>query len=567
MINQQSSDLKRASSLLTRLSSVQKALEDVSNGLKTGANCSPGIISQLEEVAKHSIEKKKYQDSLYCFFEAAWPQISAKPFIHGWHLEAICTHLEALFRREIRDLIVNIPIRCGKSVLACVVFPAWVWSNNPSETFIYASHSHNFAERDSVACRHLILSPWYQKYWGDTVILRQDMNSKRKFGNTMHGYRLIKGVGTPITGEGADFLFIDDANDMSKVQSKAYRNSVNNWNDSAMTSRVSNPATACKCNLQQRGHFNDLTGHLLSKEDQNWVHLSLPMRFNSQKICVTKTNTNLVWVDPRAEEGELLWPEMWNHQAVRKMESSMGSYNAAGQLQQEPSPAQGGIFKEDWFQWYKHKDPPLCEYVVQSWDTAFGENNSGTKSIGSYSACTTWGVFKDQYGAHNVILLSLYQGRIEYPELRQMAQRLSKNYHDTIYDSPLDIGPQPDYVLVEAKANGLSLLQDLRRLGINAVKFNPLQDKVTRGRSVAHIIESGNVWLPALPPNYQRLRPYSEKFLQAAISFPNLESNDVIDSMSQALKRLIDGGWINHPDDFYEDQGPQSLRNKLKKFY
>lgn len=493
--------------------------------------------------------KQECEESLYTFARYAWPWIEGgKEFQGGWHIQAIAEHLELTYTGKIRELLINQPPRTMKSTLVAVIFPAWCWTIDPSMQFLYASYAHTLSMRDSVKCRRLIESPWYQKLWGSKFTLVGDSNTKVRFDNTKMGYRIASSVGGTMTGEGGDFLVVDDGNNAKEVGSEVIRTSTNEWWDQVMSTRLNNPKTGRKIIVQQRLHEMDLTGHILAKDNPELVHLRIPMEFEQYNRCITvptKSTRGKKWSDPRKKEGELLWPDHIGPKELYSLKQSLGSeYVIAGQLQQRPSPAEGGIIKKDWWNWWTESAPPRCKFVVQSWDTALS-------TIGCYSACSTWGVFDDDYGVPNVVLLDLWRGRVEYPELREMAQRLAKNYHDTDIENPMGGHIAPDLILVEAKANGLSLIQDLRRAGVMATRFDPTKygDKITRARLITPLIECGRVWVPAKPPHYNTLRSYAHQMVELASLFPNAESNDLVDSMSQAFIRLLNSGWIRHRED------------------
>ena len=205
--------------------------------------------------------------------------------------------------------------------------------------------------------------------------------------------------------------------------------------------------------------------------------------------------------------------------------------------------------------------------MLQSWDTALS-----TKATACFSCCTNWGVFKDDHGVDNVILLDIWHARVEYPDLRRMAIRLAHNYHDTHLDHPApeDYVLKPDMILIEAKANGLSLIQDLNRAGLIVNRFDPLKhgggDKTVRARLMSHVLEAGRIWVPAKPPNYTSLRNYADVFVESCAKFPNdSDSRDYVDSMSQAIIRLMMSGLIGNPDD--EELSVKYNKWQKEKFY
>ena len=336
------------------------------------------------------------------------------------------------------------------------------------------------------------------------------------------------------------------------------REGTNTWFDSAITTRVTDFSKYCMIIIQQRLHERDVTGHILSKNDPDVIHLCLPMEFEVERKCITiplKSTNGKKWRDPRKKEGQLLWPERLDIYALDKLKLRLNNpYLEAGQLQQRPSPSEGGIILKSWFKIWPYPELPTCEYIMQSWDTAFTRPTSKAQEANiSYSACTTWGIFKDEHDVPNVILLSLFRDKIEYPELRWMAQRLARNYHDTDLDNPMleRYHLSPNIVLVEAKASGLPLIADLHRAGVLVTPFDPNKygNKVSRARYVTPLIEAGRVWMQCDLKNKDIPGSMEELFIESAAAFPNLDSNDLIDTMSQAFIRLSEGRWLGHPLD------------------
>jgi phage terminase large subunit-like protein len=318
--------------------------------------------------------------------------------------------------------------------------------------------------------------------------------------------------------------------------------------------------------VQQRTHEKDVTGNILAKNDNRWIHLCLPMEYESPRKCITiplRSTKGKLWSDPRKKDGELLWPQGLDKESIKLLKTkdfNNDSYRIAGQLQQRPSPAGGGILQAEWFKPWKQRDYPDFEYILQSWDTAL------TGSVTScYSACTTWGVFKDKGDIRNLMLLSVFRERIEYPELRKMAIRLYNNYEDNFIDDPILGRNNPDLILIEGKVSGYSLLADLMSANLPVMRFDPGKygDKLGRCRLISHLIENALVWLPTEAPNHEFYTADSELFLEAAINFPNAESNDIIDSMSQAFIRLTSTGWvINKEDPQPKQPNPWERENK-----
>jgi phage terminase large subunit-like protein len=524
------------------------------------------LLTYIEEL-EFQQDILKAELSLHEFIKQAWHVIEGdKEFIDGWHIQAICEHLEAVANRQIKNLIINLPPRCMKSTIGSICFPAWLWARIPGEQFLYASYALSLSLRDSVKCRRLILSPWYQERWGDRYQLVGDQNTKGRFDNTQKGYRIASSAGSSVTGEGGSILFCDDISNALDGESEVQRENKIDWWNQVWSTRLNDKKNDCRVVIQQRIHERDITGYILSHDDLNeWTKLILPMEFEEKRksrTVVLPTTEGQIWEDPRVKEGQLLWPERIDEEGLKSLKQALGSsYAIAGQLQQRPSPEAGGIIKKDWFQWWKDTTPPDIQFVLQSWDTAF---SSGKKS--AYSACTTWGVFYDHNYIENVILLSMWRGRVEYTELREIAKRLYFDYRDTGKERNLKFKGRPiDMCLIEAKASGDPLLRDLALAAINAVPFNPTGygDKMKRVHFITPLIEGERVWLPARPPSYDTLLPFADEFLEAVACFPNLESNDLVDTMSQALTKLKTGMFLLNPRD---ERAVQPSKKEIKVY-
>jgi phage terminase large subunit-like protein len=416
---------------------------------------------------------------------------------------------------------------------------------------MYASFGSSLSLDLAIKCRRLLESPWYQERWGHVYHLSKDQNTKSFFDNDKTGYRISTSVDGAATGKGASILICDDPNSAADGQSEAKRLRANTWWSQVWFNRVNSAKNDVLIVVQQRVHEKDITGHILSGANADeWVKLIIPMEYEEKRkartIILPSTNGK-VWEDPRTKEGELLCDARFSQREIAQYKDSHGAYGYAGQYQQRPAPEEGGIIKKPWFQWWKQADPPQIEYVVQSWDTALTANK-----MSSYSACTTWGVFRDHNYVENVILLSVWRGRVEYPELRERAKRLYADYRDTGTEmSYRGQGRQVDMCLIEAKASGDPLLQDLYAAGVRAIPFVPNKygDKIQRVRLVTHLIEGKRVWLPARAPAFDSLVSYADEFLESAASFPNAESRDLVDTMTQALLKLKDGRFLYHPND------------------
>jgi hypothetical protein len=333
------------------------------------------------------------------FVRQGWPIIEpSTPFVPGWHIDAIIEDLEAISFGLIRNLLINVPPRHMKSLLVSVLWPACEWIRWPERRFLYSSYASSLSIRDSVKCRRLIESSWYQERWGDRYALTGDQNTKGRFENDRSGYRLSTSVGGAATGEGGDRVVCDDPHNVQEAESDSVRKATLDWWDIVMSTRVNDPRTAAKVVVMQRCHQRDLSGHLL--EQGGWEHLCLPAEYEKPGC-----STLIGWSDPRAEQTELLWPERFGPEEMESLKRSLGSYAAAGQLQQRPSPAGGGLFKRHWFRYFQPRGmnlPPVVvslpdgtqtsimaieaphrvEEQIQSWDCAFKDLDSSDYVVG-----------------------------------------------------------------------------------------------------------------------------------------------------------------------------------------
>jgi predicted phage terminase large subunit-like protein len=490
-------------------------------------------------------------NSFYEFVKQAWQHIEGdNEFVDNWHIKAICLHLEACFKRQIHNLMIHIPPRCMKSTLISVMFPCWVWIHDSSERFLYASYAASLSVRDSLKCRRLISSPWYQARWGHLFQLMPDNNLKSRFENNKGGYRISGSVGSSITGEGGSIIICDDPNNAKDGESEVMRQSTNDWYSQVWSTRLNNQKTGVKIIVQQRLHEMDLSGYILSNdEDKRWVKMILPMEFEESRKCKTVPfrNEETAWQDPRTKEGELLWPIRIGEKELKQLKNDLGSaYNISGQLQQSPSPSGGGIFKRDEFKIWKRNHYPKIEFIIASWDTALSDSDFNT----AYSACTVWGYFKDENNMWGIILLNMFKAKIPFTDLRKIAKSISIDYRD---DGRVEIRPENrnacDIVLVEAKANGLSLIHELRAIGINAVRFDPVGDKTQRAQLISAYVQCGMVYVPAMAPSFNRLKPFADEFVDLCAKFPMDDaSKDVVDSFSQVVTYLKSSGYLRYKE-------------------
>jgi predicted phage terminase large subunit-like protein len=491
------------------------------------------------------LDRAECEESLYAFLMSGWQYIDPAPFTPGWVIEAVAEHLQAVCDGEIRRLLINIPPRCSKSSLTSVAFPAWVWAqrqrshtSGPGVQFLHASYAQSLSLRDSVKCRRLIESPWYQRLWGSRYSLTGDQNTKTRFDNTMGGTRLSTSVGSALTGEGGNIIVVDDPNAAQEAFSEATIEATIEWWDGALSTRLNDPKQGAFIVIQQRLSEEDLTGHILSKEADNWTHLCLPMRYEPDRSFVT----SIGWEDPREEAGELLWPERFGEPEVRTLEKQMGPWKSAGQLQQRPEPAGGGIVKRDWWQLWQEDAYPAMDYVIASLDTAYT-----TKTEGDFSAMTVWGVFSGDvvaqaakteaggyversYGQQHPRVM-LMNGWAERLELHDLVTKVAETCRRM----------KVDKLIIENKAAGHSVAQEMRRLfghedwGVQLIDPKG-QDKLARLYSVQHLFAEGMVYAPD--------RAWADQVITQVAGFPKGKHDDLVDTVSQSLRHLRDLGLL-----------------------
>jgi predicted phage terminase large subunit-like protein len=525
---------------------------------------------QLIDVHKTlmAIERRKLEASLYDFTVAAWPVVDSAEFAHGGYaLQAICEHLEACSYGYIPNLLINVPPRFSKSTLCGVMFPAWVWAQNdntslagPGAQFLHASYAMTLALQDSVKCRTLIESDWYQERWGERFKLVADQNTKTRFQNDRNGIRNTTSVGGSTTGLGGSYLIGDDLNNSAEAYSEAIIQSTIDWWDRAWYNRLNNsrPGYGCRIVVAQRLSERDISGHVLERQIGEWTHLCLPMRYDPSRSFHTvlvpawaNDGEELAWQDPRTKAGELLWPERFNEEQVVLLEQTLGPAAASGQLQQLPQVSGGGVIKSEWWQFWAAEEYPPMDYVIACLDTAYT-----VKQENDYSALTVWGVFYgnrettttrsvDRYGKEivddtpadfrdnleaipKVMLMSAWQSRLE---LHDLVTRVAETCRDL----------QVDKLLIENKAAGISVAQEMRRLyqgeGFAVQLYDPKsQDKLARLYSVQHLFAEGMIFAPD--------RAWADLVINQVSAFPKGRHDDLVDTVSMGLRHLRDLGLL-----------------------
>lgn len=334
-------------------------------------------------MAKDSAER-----SLHSFVRQGWSQVEPqRTFMDNWHIVAVCEHLEAVTDGRIKRLLFNVPPGTSKSLLVCVFWPAWVWTTRPHKRFMFSTYADALSTRDSVRCRNLIQSQWYQARW--PMLFSEDVNTKGLYKNQATGWRLASSVGGKGTGEHPDYNVFDDPHntDPKSVESDVERQAVLDWWDGKMTTRGA-IVDCAQVGVMQRVHPLDLSDHVQRKG--TWEVICLPMRFESYENAVRDGKTvrvprmkptSLGWTDPRTVDGELLWPEAYPDAKIKDLEIDMGEHHALAQLQQRPSARGGGMFQREWFSRILQAAPPLYR-LVRYWDKAGTAGGGGAQTSG-----------------------------------------------------------------------------------------------------------------------------------------------------------------------------------------
>jgi predicted phage terminase large subunit-like protein len=442
------------------------------------------------------------RNDLYTFMHRAFLELNpTTPLLHTWHNELITSKLEACRRGEITRLIINVPPRSLKSHATAVSFPAFVLGHNSAAQIICASYGQDLANKHSLDCRTVINSDWYKALFATR--LAPQKQSVQEFQTMQNGFRLATSVGGVLTGRGADYLIIDDPLKPDEALSETQRKAVNKWFDHTLYSRLNDKRQGVIIIIMQRLHQDDLVGHVMEQEE--WDLVSLPAIAEEDEEHVIRSPYR-TWT-ARRRAGEALHPEREPLPVLQHLRKTLGEYNFSGQYQQSPSPLGGAMVKFDWLRGYNPgTQPAQFDLVFQSWDTA----NKSTE-LSDFSVCTTWGRKNKK-----LFLLDVFRRRLDYPELKRAVWQLSARF-------------VPRNILIEDKASGTQLIQELIRDGVHGVtRYQPTMDKIMRMHSVTSTFENGYVFVPTEAG-------WLDTYIRELISFPACKHDDQCDSTSQAL--------------------------------
>jgi len=463
---------------------------------------------QIADEYGNALKRERGQRSFMDFVRTMWPN-----FVSGRHHEIMANAFERVAKGELKRLIINMPPRHTKSEFASYLLPAWYLGKFPEKKIIQSSNTAELAVGFGRKVRNLVDSETYAKVFPN-VALRHDSKAAGRWSTNGNGEYFAIGVGGTLTGKGADLLIIDDPHSEQEAKlaesDPSVFDSVYEWYTSGPRQRLQ-PGGAIVI-VMTRWSKRDLTGRVLKDSAQRggdeWELIEFPAILPSDKP---------------------LWPEFWSYELLNALRLELPSSKWQAQYQQNPTSEGGAIVKREWWKIWEKEDPPPCEFIIQSWDTAFLKSERA-----DYSACTTWGVFyiDDDTGKPqaNVILLNAFKKRMEFPELKQRAHQ---EYHDWDVDA----------LIIEAKAAGSPLVFELRAMGIPVQEFSPTRgnDKIARLNAVADIFASGMVWVPNTH--------WAEELIEEVASFPAGDHDDLVDSMTQALLRYRKGGFIRLASD------------------
>jgi predicted phage terminase large subunit-like protein len=425
----------------------------------------------------------------------------------NWHLEVIAAKLTAVRKGKIPRLIINLPPRHLKSLMASIAFPAWCLGHDPSAQILSVSYAEALSNKLARDCRSIMTSRWYQRIF--PTRLAGYRQAVQEFITTRQGYRLATSNGGVLTGRGADIILIDDPLKPEEALSDTQRTAANEWFDHTLYSRLNDKRHGVIVIIMQRLHEDDLVGHVLAQED--WEVIRFPAIAEEDEVHKIETI-----LGPRTftrRRGEALHPEREPLDTLDRIRHTIGEYNFAGQYQQCPAPLGGGLVKAEWFKRYSEKDrPESFERIVQSWDTA----NKATE-LSDFSVCTTWGI-----NGKNLYLLGVLRQRLEYPALKRAVREQQSLFNANV-------------VLIEDKASGTQLIQELIADGFHrATRYKPECDKIMRLHAQTAVIENGFVYIP-------QTAPWLAEYLHEMLVFPKGKHDDQVDSTAQFLE------WFKKP--------------------
>lgn len=456
---------------------------------------------------KDALKRKLCEMSYFEFFKEAFKVVEpAVELDINWHHQYICQLLQKEAERIIKgedkstDLIINVPFRASKSLMCTILFPVWCWIKDPKLRFITASYSASLSVEHSAKSRDVIQSEWFQNNWGELFNIKADQNTKQHYVNNHTGNRRATSVGGTVTGAGASIIIVDDPISPKQAASQAERTQANDWYNTTLYSRLDNPKTGVRIIIMQRLHEDDLSGFLLRNNPDSYKHVCIPAEYS--KILSPKGLLKFY-------KNDLFWDTRFSRKILQDYKYQLGSYEYAGQLQQLPSPADGGIIKREWF----NVEKKFAEENLMVWNFVIDPAYT-SKENNDPSALLAYSFYENEY-----YIKCVEEKYLEFPELVTYIQdfclRNGYNRSSKIY--------------VEPKASGKSIVQTLKRnTRLNIIESkSPSKDKVARISDVVNIIESKRVTLLE--------GMWNDNFLSQCSQFPNARHDDMVDCLQIAL--------------------------------
>jgi predicted phage terminase large subunit-like protein len=482
------------------------------------------FLEELEEQARR-VRLRKAQTSMTSFANAVYPG-----FKEGAHHRKLAQIFKDVAEGKKRRVIINIAPRMGKSEFSSYLFPAWFLGQYPEKKIIMATHTAGLSEDFGRRVRNLIESEDYAQVFPGTKVA-DDQKAAGKWSTSAGGQYYAVGVGGALAGRGADLFVIDDPHSEQdiKANSRATFDNAWSWFQTGPLQRLMPGGSILV--IMTRWSLVDLTGRLINYQLRNpdadqWEIVELPA---------------IMFEDTPKEKS--LWPEQWPLDQLKQKKQAMDARYWNAQYMQQPTSESAALIKRTQWRIWEPDDPPRCEFVIQSWDTAHE-----TKTSSDYTACTTWGIWynEEEGDRPSIILLDAFKDRMEFPELKEVALKQYREW-------------KPDSFLVEKKAAGAPLIQELRRMGIPVDEFTPTRgnDKIARLNAVTDLFASGAVWVPD--------RRWAKDVVEEVVAFPVGEHDDYVDTMTQALLRFRNGGFISLPSD--EPDEPVFFKSSRRAAY
>lgn len=555
----------------------------------------PSLYAQVHQFLGYQAEEKertKYEDSLIEFMKRAWREVESKPLSLNWHHIEIAEHLEKITYGSIRNLIINIPPRHTKTLLANVFWPAWIWCraeilplSGPQVKFLCVSYGAILSEEIALKMRRLVMGDWYQRMWGDRVHILEDQKSRANFGNTAGGERMSTSIEGGVLGRGGDITVYDDPQTRKGADSEAERAaSIQGMSD--LTTRVTDPRISAKVLVQQRLHQNDATDWAVKNWPADKVWLMFPARYEPDRAC---------FADHRSNVGELLWPEVWSNEELTKIEAGLAAldgdvlsdYAISGQLQQNPIPRGNSIIgKDDWRVWpeeppeikdlkvsaagHQYIPLPPVSHVIVSVDTAMSERETA-----DWTACVVLGVWHQMKHLVHVHVGGDRETEIDDGEQPRVILMGGWRMRGKLNDEAINPRTRKpgglvqnivatarqfnaDRILIENKTRGLDVKNEIERqmaeMPFQVELFEPGRhgDKVARLHSVQPLFSQGLIYAPGrytlkedrAGNQYLEVDDFEwvEDIIKEVEAVPRGTHDDYADALSQGILTLrIDG--------------------------